>query len=50
MGANKMAQWIMRLAANPVELSLIPRIYVIRGGNQPYKLSSDFHMCTLGYM
>ena len=45
-----MAQWIVRLTANPVVLSLIPKIYVMRGGNQPYKLPFDFHMCTLGYM
>lgn len=43
----KAAQWGKTFAANPTNLSLIPRTHTVGRAHQPYKLFSDLHLCTI---
>lgn len=49
LGASKMAQQTKALAAEPEDLSSLPRTHgrVMEGRSNFYKLSSDIHTCVL---
>lgn len=49
LGPGEMAQMLKGLSAKPDDLSLIPKIHMVKGGANPHKLSSDLHSCPMAH-